>query len=105
MAEVIWSKKANKKRIAVLTYGAENFGTKAAQKLNDRIEDYTNLLAANTRMGIVEPLLTQRRHEYRSLVVHEHYKLVYYIKEDTLYIVDLWDTRREPKGLAHRIRT
>lgn len=105
MVEVIWSKRANKERIATLVYGVKHFGIKATEKLNERIENYAILLAENPRMGIVEPLLAQRRHEYRSFVVHEHYKLVYYIIEDTLYIVDLWDTRRKPKGLAHRIQT
>lgn len=46
-----------------------------------------------------------RRFEYRSLVIHEHYKLIYYINDNNgvIYITDLFDTRREPKRLAENI--
>ena len=60
------------------------------------------LLASNPYMGKIEPLLINRKgHEYRSLVIHEHFKLIYYIdlSQNILYIVDLWDTRREPSRL------
>lgn len=42
----------------------------------------------------------------RSLVVHEHFKLIYYIDlpHNTLYIADLWDTRREPSRLAEPLK-
>lgn len=104
MVEVIWSKRANRERIAILTYGAETFGKLASSKLNAQIESYTVLLVENPHLGIIEPLLVERRREYRSVVVHEHYKLIYYIKGKSLYITDLWDTRREPAKLARRIR-
>lgn len=79
MVEVIWTKRANRERIATLTYGAKAFGKHAAGKLNERIESYVVLLVENPHLGGFEPLLAERRREYRSLVVHEHYKLVYYI--------------------------
>ena len=104
MVEVIWTKRANRERIATLTYGAKEVGKNAAGKLNERIESYNVLLVENPRLGVLESLLVERRREYRSIVVHEHYKLIYYIKGKTLYIVDLWDTRREPAKLAKRIR-
>ena len=40
--------------------------------------------------------LAGRKREYRSIVVHKLFKLVYYVKGDTLHIAALWDTRREP---------
>lgn len=61
MVEVIWSKRANKERIATLAYGVKHFGMKATEKLNERIENYTAILAENLCMGIVEPLLAQRQ--------------------------------------------
>lgn len=104
MVEVEWSKRANKERIAVLTYGAEVFGIRASIALHRRIEDYVNCLSNNPYMGAIEPLLAERHVEYRSLVVHEHYKLVYRILTDRIYIVDLWNTHREPEILSRRIR-
>ena len=105
MAEVRWSRRANQERIAVLAYGAEEFGTQAAQRLNARIEDYTRTLSNTPLLGAVEPLLQERCLPYSSLVVHKHYKLIYRIAGQVIYIVDLWDTRREPELLARRIRS
>lgn len=102
MAEVIWSKKANRKRIAFLTYGEKEFGRKAAVKMNERIEGYIQTLAGNPYMGIIEPLLYGRRKTYHSLVVHKPVKLIYSVDEATnsIHITDVWDTRREPRTQA-----
>lgn len=62
------------------------------------------LLAANPYMGKEEPLLEKRRRPYRSLVLDELHKVIYYIDADAVYIVDLWDVRRNPDALAERIR-
>lgn len=45
------------------------------------------------------------RQIYRSLVVHEHYKLIYYVdqKKELINIVAFWDTRREPLTLKKQI--
>lgn len=69
MVEVIWTKRANRERIATLTYGAKEFGKNAAGKLNERIESYNVLLVENPRLGVLESLLVERRREYRSIVV------------------------------------
>lgn len=39
-----------------------------------------------------------------SLLIHTHFKLVYYIAKDTIKIADLWDTRRDPDKLKKRIK-
>ena len=54
-------------------------------------------------MGLVEPLLEGRNKVYRSLVIHKLYKLVYYVDEETIYIADLWDVRRDPDRLIARL--
>ena len=102
MAQVVWSKKANKRRIAFLAYGEKEFGVKAALKMNNRIMNYVRSLADNPCMGAIEPLLQGRKKQYRSLVVHKLIKLVYYVDEpkQTILVADLWDTRREPELLA-----
>lgn len=106
MAKVIWSKKANQKRIAFLTYGEKEFGRKTAIKMNERIESYTQALAGNPYMGITEPLLYGRRKTYRSLVVHKLVKLIYSVDKatDSIHITDVWDTRREPRTQADNLK-
>ena len=52
-----------------------------------------------------QPLLSDRAKAYRSLVIHKHCKVVYFVDEeaDTLVIADVWDTRREPKNLMQNL--
>ena len=98
MMKVFVQKSASRQISRVYTYGEQHFGNLAAEKTHNRIMEALHLLTVNPRLGIKEPLLASRKREYRSLVVHKLFKLVYYIDEaaNTLYIVALWDTRREP---------
>ena len=60
----------------------------------------------NPEMGHPEPLLLDKLFEYRSIIVQKNFKLVYRIdsEKEVLFIVDLWDTRREPTALMKGIR-
>ncbi|MBQ8867284.1 MAG: type II toxin-antitoxin system RelE/ParE family toxin [Bacteroidaceae bacterium] len=102
MAVVVWRKKANRSRLNALLYGRKEFGLGAANRMNQRFEHCADLLAEHAYLGKVEPLLVGRRFEYRSIVVHEHYKMIYHVDKvrDIIYIVDLWDIRREPQQLT-----
>ncbi len=102
--QVIWQKTAERQLDMVVSEGVKLFGERVAAKFYWRVKDYDGLLINNPFMGALEPLLSERRTEYRSLVVHEHYKLVYRIDGDRIHIADLWDTRREPATLSRRIR-
>ena len=102
--QVTWNKKALTQLDAVMKYGIREFGERTAQRLYARIMSYEPLLAANPRLGVEEPLLAGRKRQYRSLVVHKLFKLVYYVKNDTLYIAALWDTRREPCVQADNVK-
>lgn len=93
---VIWDDDASEKLVNALEYGRNTFGERVMKKFYTRILDYEKLLQSNPGMGKKEPLLEKEPEGYRSLVVHPNYKLVYYVNGDTIYIVDLWDTRREP---------
>lgn len=102
MMKVIVQKAASRQISRVYTYGEQHFGLQAAEKTHARIMETLRLLATNPRLGIAEPLLAGRKREYRSVVVHERFKLVYYIDEakQVIRIVALWDTRREPRNQA-----
>lgn len=99
--QVKWTKSASKKLDRAMEYGLRKFGAITAARFYRKVRGYDSLLAEHPRMGRVEHLLVGRRFEYRSLVVHENYKLIYYIseKEGVIYITSFWDTRREPKQL------
>ena len=58
-------------------------------------------IARFPRMAPIEETLMGLSETYRSLLVHPHFKLIYYIDEaaETIYIVDMWDVRRAPINL------
>lgn len=86
--------------------GKQMFGEAAAIKFYNRFMEYLKRLSTHSESGFPEPLLAERHRKYRSIMVNEHFKIVYYYDEgkDTLFIIDLWDTRREPHSLSQRIR-
>lgn len=55
-------------------------------------------------IGKVEPLLDNRNEIFRSLVVCEHYKLIYLVCEDKILILDIWDARSSPVLLMERMK-
>ena len=101
---VIWRKRAERQLEIASTQGYKLFGERVAGKFYWQTKRQAHLLASHPHLGAIEALLEDRQRAYRSLVVHEHFKLVYYIdeKKDILYIAD---TRREPATLTRSIQS
>lgn len=55
-------------------------------------------------LGKIDPLFAHRKQLYRSIIVRRLNKIVYYIKDDTIRIAAMWDTRREPKAQAREVK-
>lgn len=104
--QVIVRKKAEKQLDSFTVFTERNFGNRVATKFYNNIISEIRLLADNPQLGPIEPLLKERTRTYRSLLLHKHFKLIYYISssKETLYIVALWDIRREPDRLAGSVR-
>ena len=62
------------------------------------------LIESNPTIGPVESLFTERVVMYRSYVMNRLNKIVYRIDGDTIYIVALWDVRRNPGTLASEVK-
>ncbi|RHJ95358.1 type II toxin-antitoxin system RelE/ParE family toxin [Parabacteroides bouchesdurhonensis] len=94
--QVIWTEDALDELSSVLEYGACAFGKRAVERFYEKLLENELRLANNPYMGELDPLLAGRPQNFRSLVVHCHYKLVYYVEAETIYITALFDTRRDP---------
>lgn len=79
------------------------FGKQARKDFRENIGSIFELLRDNPQLGSVEPLLAGLKRTYRSIVIHRLNKLVYFVEDDIIYIVDFWDTRREPKNQAEHL--
>lgn len=99
---VSWSKQAANSLQQATAYVREEFGVLAKQKLMNEVRDFVKILSTNPKIGKIEPLLYNAPQEYRSFVINHINKAVYYIntEKDTIEIVALWDTRREPQKQA-----
>ncbi len=70
----------------------------AVSAYNDILDEAEHLLLFS-EMAPIEPLLSEFTELYRSLVVRNTYKLVYYIADDIIYVVAVFDCRQNPEKL------
>lgn len=101
--QVIWTKEALATLKENVRYCQNTFGEQVAIRFYKSIKGNEPLLAANPLMGKEELTLQTREQVYRSLVVHQYFKIIYRIEAAVIYIVDLWDTRADPLSLSQRI--
>ena len=102
--KVSWSKRAGDAVVRTSVYILDKFGPKASEDFLQEVHHVSDLLESNPCLGPVEPLLAQRSKPYRSVVLNHLNKIVYYIKDDTIRIAAFWDTRREPKVQADKLK-
>lgn len=102
--KVSWSKKAGDAVVQTSVYVLDKFGPKASEEFLKEVQHVSDLLESNPCLGPVEPLLAQKSKPYRSVVLNILNKIVYYIKGDTIRIAAFWDTQREPKAQADRLK-
>lgn len=99
-----WSYKAQKQQDAVADYIFEEFGVLALRKFYQKIDQIEAELVEFPELGKLEPLLAHRKKVYRSIVLTKKNKLIYTIDKDFICVHALWDTRREPKSQASKLK-
>lgn len=72
----------------------------AAVRLVNKLYSSASLLKTFPQAGSLESLLESRQKAYRCLVVEKHFKLIYYIENEVVYIAAVWDTRQDPSRLT-----
>jgi len=82
-------------------YVAQN-ETYAVELYNQIIEE-AEQLQYFPQMAQKEELLMEYKEEYRSLVVQTKYKLVYFVENETVNIVAVFDCRQNPEKLKNDI--
>lgn len=77
---------------------------KTAQKTCALIFSDADILINHPKAGKKEPDLEKRKILYRCLVTKvRNYKLVYYIEDDLVHIIAVWDCRRDPQELKKEL--
>lgn len=99
---VNWADEARADLRDILDYLYRTFGSKARRKALVGLKRSIRLLKHFPLLG--KPCFedTALGLPYRVLV-SKYYQLVYYIEDDTLIIVALWDSRKDPGRLRNRL--
>lgn len=105
MATVVWTIRAQKEKRILYLEGRLKFGVSTAKKLAQKITRIQDSLENFPELGYRESLMENVSRIYRARVINKRYKLIYRYEEDidTVYIEDIWDTRRAPDNLIKRI--
>ncbi|MBQ0141458.1 MAG: type II toxin-antitoxin system RelE/ParE family toxin [Prevotellaceae bacterium] len=99
---VLWTDFAWNMLSQTADYVLMEFGYRTYEGFLQDVEDAVSCVVTNVNSGNVEPYLQGRAREYRSMVVNKRNKLVYEVQKDEgiIYIIDFWDTRRNPQLLT-----
>lgn len=106
MRTIEWSPRARREWERTASYLYHRFGIRVVQRFEQNILKWEQRLVSFPEAGKIEPLLAHHSKEYRSIVVHSHCKLIYFVDapRQIIRIADLWDTRREPEQLSSHIK-
>jgi plasmid stabilization system protein ParE len=100
--KVEWQEPAQRRIQEIFDYYTSVAGIRTARRITRKIVERTRILARNPMAGEREWLLEDQPHEYRRLVERD-YKIVYRIDGDTVFIVVVWDCRRDPADLRENV--
>lgn len=86
-------------------YILSEFGFKAYESFLNDVDAGVATIKAFPNSGKREPTLVNKILLYRSVVINNYNKIVYFVDNETNVIVisDFWDTRQEPTTLASSI--
>ena len=102
--EVVWSRLARETFAEVLQFIEELFNRKVAQRAADSIIGYANLLGTFPRTGYVDDLLSTEETEVRLMNCRKS-AIYYTIEDQTVIIVAIFDTRRNPAVIKEIIHS
>ncbi len=98
---IIWGNQAKQTLHEIITYYNENVSHNTAQNIKKLIVERTRQLQIFPYSGPIE--ISDDNIAIRYLVV-SHYKIYYYVDEDRIHIIIVWDTRQDPDKLWDILR-
>jgi plasmid stabilization system protein ParE len=93
---IIWSDDAIKSVDNTADYIEDNFGVDRSIEFYDEVLEQADSLVQFPQKGPVDEDLKGGKYEYRSLEIGKLSRLIYRIDGETIRILYLWNTRRNP---------
>ena len=107
MAKIIWEENATTALLEHTEYARLEFGNSTVKRWQKEKYTIEWRLKRYPVSYPLEEILQERSILYRCChLMNRRFKIIYYYNEteDTVHIVDIWDTRMNPKTLVRRIR-
>jgi len=95
---VFWTDTARFQLEDIFNYYKDKASIRVAGKLVKQIIDRTIQLEKNPNSGPKEPLLSERKFEYRYLV-EGNYKIIYWKQDNYIKIATVFDCRQNPEKI------
>jgi|AntRauTorckE6833_2_1112554.scaffolds.fasta_scaffold25406_2 toxin YoeB len=90
--KVVWSERAQKEKLKILDFWIQqNKSTSYSEKLNSVIEETLELLKNHPEIGRKTDIGEDIRMKFIG-----NYEVFYQLTKETIYILSIWNTRRNP---------
>ena len=97
--QIVWTSNALQDRLLILDYWFQAIGNKKySSYLNASFEEVAKNISLFSEIGRI-----YKNTQYRY-VVKDKYLLVYKIEKDTIFIMAIFDARRNPKLLSQKLK-
>jgi len=96
--EIIWTETAKNDLKNIFNFIKSEININKAQLIVFQIIDETSVLQNMPEAGQKEPKFERFKNEYRRLIF-KHYKIVYQISAELVYINRVFDSRQNPNKL------
>lgn len=96
---IVLSELARSDRRRILEYWNKRNQSKAySRKLNEQFSQALKLISLYPQIG------KQTDDQNLRVKIVSHYLIFYEMKKDTIYVLTIWDSRRDPKELEKIVR-
>ena len=107
MAKIIWRKRPHLLLDTYIGNALEEYGRSTAIKWAEDIKEMEHRLMKFPTSYTPEKLLFEKKRLFRGcLIMNRRFKVIYTYDDnkDIVYVMDIWDTRMNPKALIRRIK-
>jgi len=99
--KIVWMRNAKRQLDEIYDF-LEQQSPAAAVKFYNGFIDEVAKLADFPEMAPIETLLDNRQERFRSLVVGRTHKAIYFIDDEAVNVVAVWDCRQNPETLKEK---
>lgn len=95
--KIIWTSNAELDLMDILAYyNQRNQSTKFSKKLLSKLQKTIRILSKNPLLGFISNI------DFVRIVIHNDYQIVYEIKEMSILILVVWDSRQNPDNFRYK---